>query len=128
LGLVWGLVRGNGQGWASPEVMIALAAGVLLTVAFVAWELRAPAPMVPLSFFRSRAFAASNLACFCFTGTIYTGLFFMAQFLQTGQGYGPLGAGLRLLPWTAVLFVVAPIAGALVNRIGERPLVVGGLF
>jgi MFS family permease len=54
-------------------------------------------------------------------------LFFMAQFLQTVQGYGPLGAGLRLLPWTATLFVVAPIAGAVVNRIGERPLVVVGL-
>src|SRR5204863_9085358 len=71
---------------------------------------------------------AGNLACFCFTGSIYGALFFMAQFLQTAQGYGPLGAGLRLLPWTAVLFVVAPIAGALVNRIGERPLVAGGLF
>jgi EmrB/QacA subfamily drug resistance transporter len=128
LGLVWGLVRANSAGWASLEVVVALTVGALLTLVFVAWELRAPAPMVPLSFFRSRAFAASNLACFCFTGSIYGALFFMAQFLQTAQGYGPLGAGLRLLPWTAVLFVVAPIAGALVNRVGERPLVAGGLF
>jgi MFS family permease len=127
-GIVWGLVRGNGVGWTSAEVVIALAAGVLLTIAFVAWERRAREPMVPLRFFQSPAFAASNVACFLFTGAIYTGLFFIAQFLQTAQGYGPLAAGLRLLPWTAVLFVVAPIAGALVNRVGERPLVVGGLF
>jgi EmrB/QacA subfamily drug resistance transporter len=128
LGVVWGLVRANSAGWASPEVVGALVTGVLLTIVFVAWELRAPAPMVPLRFFRSRAFAASNLACFAFTGAIYSALFFMAQFFQTAQGYSPLGAGLRLLPWTAALFFLAPISGALVNRIGERPLVVGGLF
>jgi MFS family permease len=55
-------------------------------------------------------------------------VFFMAQFLQTAQGYGPLAAGLRLLPWTATLFVVAPIAGALVNRIGARLLIACGLL
>jgi len=125
---VWGLMRGNGAGWDSFEVVAALAAGVMLAAAFVAWELRAGAPMVPMRLFRSRAFSAGNAASFFMFGTLYGALFFMAQFLQTGQGQGPLGAALRLLPWTATLFVVAPIAGALVNRIGERPLIVGGLF
>ena len=90
----------------------------------MAWELRAPAPMLPMRFFRSRAFAAGNAAIFCAVGSLFCAVFFMAQFLQTGLGYGPLGAGLRLLPWTATLFFVAPVAGALVDRFGERPFIV----
>ncbi len=127
LGIVWGLVRGNSAGWGSIEVVAALVAGVVLTVAFVAWERRAREPMVPMRFFRSRAFSASNAANFLLFGSLFGAVFFFAQFLQTAHGHGPLAAGLRLLPWTATLFVVAPIAGALVNRIGERPLMVGGL-
>jgi EmrB/QacA subfamily drug resistance transporter len=126
LGLVWGLVRGNIAGWGSVEVVAALAAGPLLLAAFVAWQLRAPAPMLPMRFFRSRAFSAGNTAIFFAVGSLFCGVFFLAQFMQTGLGYGPLDAGLRLLPWTATLFFVAPIAGALVDRIGERPFMVAG--
>jgi EmrB/QacA subfamily drug resistance transporter len=128
LGIVWGLMRGNGAGWGSLEVVVSLAGGVVLGVAFVAWEARATAPMIPLRLFRSSAFAAGNATAFLYTGAIYGSLFFLPQFLQVVQGYSPLATGLRLLPWTAVLFVVAPIAGGLVNRLGERPLVVVGLL
>jgi EmrB/QacA subfamily drug resistance transporter len=128
LGLVWGLMRGNGAGWSSPEVVVTLGAGLLLAAAFVAWELGACEPMVPMRFFPSRAFASGIAASFFFYASMYGVLFFLPQFLQTAQGHGPLGAGLRLLPWTATLLVVAPIAGALVNRVGERPLVVTGLI
>jgi EmrB/QacA subfamily drug resistance transporter len=128
LGVVWGLMRGNSAGWASSEVVAALAAGFLLAVAFVAWELRACEPMVPMRFFRSRAFSSGIAASFLFYAGMYGVLFFLPQFLQAAQGYGPLGAGLRLLPWTATLFVFAPIAGALVNRTGERPFIVLGLL
>jgi EmrB/QacA subfamily drug resistance transporter len=128
LGLVWGLVRGNSAGWASLEVVAALAAGVLLGAAFVAWGLRARQPMVPMRLFRSRAFAAGNASGFLLFAALLSALFFLAQFLQTAQGHAPLDAGLRLLPWTATLFVVAPVAGALVNRLGERPFIVGGLL
>jgi len=128
LGAVWGLMRGNASGWTSPEVIAAFVAGLLLAGAFVAWELRARAPMVPMRFFGSRAFASGNAACFLYTGSLYGAVFFMAQFLQTAQGHGPLGAGLRLLPWTATLFVVAPLAGVLVNRTGERTFIAGGLI
>ena len=83
--------------------------------------------MVPMRFFRSRAFSSAIAASFLFCASMYGALFFLPQFLQIAQGYGPFGAGLRLLPWTATLFVVAPIAGNLVNRLGERPLVVAGL-
>ena len=128
LGLVWGLVRGNSAGWGSLEVVTTLAAGFLLVIAFVAWELRTREPMLPMKFFRSRAFSAGNAAGFLFFASLYGLAFFLAQFLQTAQGYGPLGAGVRLLPLTVVLFVTAPIAGALVNRVGERTLMVGALL
>ncbi|HYN52801.1 MAG TPA: DHA2 family efflux MFS transporter permease subunit [Thermoleophilaceae bacterium] len=126
-GIVWGLVRGNTAGWDSFEVLGALVAGALLLAAFVAWQLRAHEPMLPLGLFRSRAFSAGNVATFALFASIFVGVFFIAQFLQTGLGYSPLEAGLRLLPWTALLFFVAPLAGGLADRIGERPLLVGGL-
>jgi EmrB/QacA subfamily drug resistance transporter len=128
LTLVWGLLRGNAAGWSSAEVMTTLVTGVLFTAAFVMWELRARAPMVPMRLFRSRAFSAGIAASFLFYAAMYGVLFWLPQFLQTALGYGPLGAGLRLLPWTATLFVTAPIAGAVVNKVGERPLVVIGLL
>jgi EmrB/QacA subfamily drug resistance transporter len=127
LGIVWGLVRGNQAGWASAEVLATLIAGALLVAAFVAWELRAREPMLPMRFFRSRAFAASNAAIFFTLASLFGAVFFYAQLLQTGVGYGPLGTGLRLLPWTGTFMTVAPLAGALTDRIGERPLMVTGL-
>jgi EmrB/QacA subfamily drug resistance transporter len=127
LALVWALLRGNTLGWASLEVTSALGAGALLAALFVMWETRAPAPMVPMRLFRAPAFSASVAASFLFYAAMYGVLFLLPQFLQTTLGFGPLGAGLRLLPWTATLFVTAPVAGAVVNKFGERPLVVTGL-
>jgi predicted MFS family arabinose efflux permease len=83
--------------------------------------------MLPLRLFRSRSFSAGNAATFFMTAALFGAVFFMAQFLQNVSGYGPFGAGLRLLPWTGTLFFVAPIAGSLVGRIGEKPLIAGGL-
>ena len=126
-GVVWGLVRGNQAGWASAEVLASLAAGALLVAAFVAWELRAREPMLPMRMFRDRAFAAGNTAIFFTTAALFTAVFFYAQLLQVALGYGPLKAGLALMPWTATFITIAPGAGALADRIGERPLMVGGL-
>ena len=127
LGIVWGVVRGNAQGWASGEILTALIGGSILTVAFVLWELRARAPMLPMRFFRSRTFAAANAASlFMFFG-MFGSIFLLAQFLQTVQGHGPLDAGLRILPWTAMPIFIAPLAGALSDRIGGRPLMATGL-
>jgi EmrB/QacA subfamily drug resistance transporter len=128
LAIVWGLVRGNSAGWGSLEVTGSLALGALLVAAFAGWQLRARAPMLPLRFFRSRAFSGGNAATFLLFAALFGAVFFFAQFLQTGLGFGPLDAGLRLVPWTATLFFVAPAAGALADRIGERPLIVAGLL
>jgi EmrB/QacA subfamily drug resistance transporter len=127
LGIVWGLVRGNGVGWGSLEVVGALTLGVALMIGFVAWELRAREPMLPMRFFRSRAFSAGNTAIFFTFASLFGCVFLFAQLLQTTLGYGPLDAGLRLMAWTATFISVAPIAGALADRIGERPLLAGGL-
>jgi len=126
-GLVWGLVRGNAAGWGSAEVVGSLAGGLALAVLFVWWELRVADPMLPMRFFRSRAFSAGNASVFFSVASLFGAVFFLSQFLQTGLGHGPLGAGLRLLPWTVTLFFVAPVAGALVDRYGERPFMVAGL-
>ena len=128
LGVVWGIVRGQGAGWTSLEVTGALAAGVALAAAFVAWERRSPAPLLPLSFFRDRSFAAANLASLSMYFGLFGVVFLLAQFLQIVQGYSPLEAGLRTLPWTAMPVVVAPVAGVLSDRIGGRPLMASGLL
>jgi EmrB/QacA subfamily drug resistance transporter len=127
LGLVWALIRANSLGWASPEIIGALAAGAVLAGAFIGWELTTAHPMVPLRLFRSRAYAAGNAACLCVFAVLFGLVFFMAQFLQTGLGYDPLGAGLRLAPGWAALMVIAPFAGRLIGRFGERALIAGGL-
>src|ERR687898_264346 len=127
LGVVYGIVRGNPVGWGSTEVVASIAAGAVLLTAFVAWELRAKAPMLPLRFFRSRQFAATNGVSLAMTFGIFGSIFLLAQFFQTVQGYSPLEAGLRTLPWTGMPMIVAPIAGLLSDRIGSRPPLAGGL-
>ncbi len=127
LGLTWGLVRASNLGWGNTEVVGALAGGVVGLAAFALWELRAREPMLPVQFFRARGFSAGNLTTLLQAGSIFGAAFFMAQFLQTSLHYGPLGTGVRLAPWTATLFVVAPRAGALINRVGERVLLAVGL-
>jgi MFS family permease len=83
--------------------------------------------MVPVRLFRSRPVAAGNAATFTIFALLMAMVFFMAQFLETGLGYGPLGAGVRLLPGWATLALIAPFTGKLIGRLGERPLVAGGL-
>jgi EmrB/QacA subfamily drug resistance transporter len=126
-GLVWGLVNGNADGWGSPGIVGALVAGGLLTAMFVAWELRTRTPMLPMRHFRNRAFAAANGASLLMYFGMFGSIFLLTQFLQTAQGHSPLGAGLRTLPWTAMPMFVAPLAGALSDRIGGRPLMATGL-
>lgn len=119
-------MRAATAGWIEPQALVALAVGLLLTVAFIGFERRTHAPMIPMRLFASRGFAAGNAVGFALYSSMYGVVFFLPQFFAV-QGNDPLGAGLRLLPWTATLFVFAPIGGALTNRVGERTLIATGL-
>jgi EmrB/QacA subfamily drug resistance transporter len=127
LGLTWGLVRANTAGWTSPEVLGALVGGGVLVAAFIAWERRTAHPMVPPALFRTRSFAAANGVSFFMYAGLFGALFFMAQLLQSAMGFSPLQAGIRLLPWTLPPMFIAPLAGALAERYGNRPFMVLGL-
>jgi EmrB/QacA subfamily drug resistance transporter len=127
LGLTWGAVRAGSIGWGSVEVGAALAAGTGLVSAFLVWERRARRPMLPLGLFRSRGFAAANGVSFFMYAGLFGALFMMSQLLQTALGYSPLEAGLRLLPWTLPPMFIAPLAGVLADRYGNRPFMALGL-
>ncbi len=127
LALVWALVNGNERGWASPEILIAIVVAAVMLVGFMAWEARTATPMLPLRFFRSRSFSTANAVSFAMSFGVFGAIFLLAQFFQIVQGYSPLEAGVRTLPWTLMPIFVAPVAGALSDRIGSRALLVAGM-
>jgi EmrB/QacA subfamily drug resistance transporter len=127
LGVVFGIVRGHELGWTSTTIVASLAAGAALLAGFVAWELRTPTPMLPMRFFRSRAFTASNGVSLAMYFGVFGSIFLLAQFFQVVEHMSPLQAGLRTLPWTGMPMLVAPLAGLLSDRIGSRPLMAAGL-
>jgi EmrB/QacA subfamily drug resistance transporter len=127
LGVVYGVVHASSAGWTAATVIGPLAIGAVLIAAFLAWELRAAEPMLPMSFFRNRAFAATNGVSLAMYFGTFGSVFLLAQFFQVAQHYSALQAGLRILPWTMMPMLIAPIAGLLSDRIGGRPLMTAGL-
>jgi hypothetical protein len=127
LGVVYGIQHAAAEGWTSGTVLGTLIAGAILVAAFLAWETRTPEPMLPLRFFGSRGFAATQGVGFAMNFGVFGSIFLLAQFFQVVQHYSPLEAGLRTLPWTAMPMLVAPIAGILSDKIGPRPLMATGL-
>ena len=127
LGVVFGLVRGEADGWTSPTILASLTVGALLIGAFIGWERRAEQPMLPLHLFRDRGFTAVNLSGLLMFAGIFGSIFLLTQYLQNVLGYSPLDAGLRMLPWTAMPVLIAPLAGMFSDRIGGRPILITGL-
>ncbi|WP_405670954.1 DHA2 family efflux MFS transporter permease subunit [Streptomyces sp. NBC_01530] len=127
-GIVYGLVRGPADGWTSSLVLTGLFAGTALLVGFVGYGIRAKNPMLPMRLFRSRAFAGINAASLLMFLGMFGSIFLLSQFMQAVLGYSPTEAGLRMLPWTGMPMLVAPVAGILSDRIGGRPVVATGLF
>jgi EmrB/QacA subfamily drug resistance transporter len=127
IGITWGLIRANAAGWGSPEVLGSLAAGAALAAAFLRWERHSDSPMIPVGLFRERTFASANaVSLFTYAG-LFGALFLMSQFFQSCLGYSPIEAGVRLLPWSMPPMFIAPIAGALADRYGNRPFMALGL-
>ena len=127
-GIVYGLVRAPVVGWTDSLVLTGLFAGTALLVAFVRHGIRNEHSMLPMRLFRSRAFAGINAASLLMFLGMFGSIFLLSQFLQGVLGYSPTEAGLRMLPWTGMPMLVAPIAGILSDRIGGRPVVAAGLF
>lgn len=127
LGLTWGLVRAATVGWADPEVLTTITIGAVIGAAFLAWERHTPHPMIPAGLFRTRGFSAVNGVSFLMNAALFGALFLMSQLLQTAFGYSPLETGVRLLPWTLPPMFIAPLAGALADRYGNRPFMALGL-
>ena len=127
-GLIYGLIRANGEGgWSDSQVVVSLVAGAVLVVAFVLWERRTRAPMLPMSMFRNRAFSAVNAGGMLMSVGMFGVVFLITQFMQTIQGMSPTEAGVKMLAWTAMPLLVAPFAGIMSDRIGGRPVVAFGL-
>ncbi|MFF5254878.1 MFS transporter [Streptomyces leeuwenhoekii] len=127
-GIVYGLIRGPVDGWTGAPVLTALFAGAALLAAFVLHGSRARAPMLPMRLFRSRAFSGINAASLLMFLGMFGSIFLLSQYMQGVLGYSPTEAGLRMLPWTGMPMLVAPIAGFLADRVGGRPVVATGLF
>jgi EmrB/QacA subfamily drug resistance transporter len=126
-GIVYGLIRSQSLGWSSTEVLVALTAGVLLTIVFIIHERRTEAPMLPMSFFAQRGFAVTNAVSLAMYFGMFGSIFFLSQFLQNVLGNTPLQAGVKLLVWTGATMLVSPLAGFFSERFGSRLFMAAGL-
>src|SRR5262249_36361972 len=125
--LVFALIRGNPDGWSSGKVVAALVAGGVLLVLFVVIERLRREPMLDLGLFRRPAFLGASLGAIALSASLYSMLLYITLYLQNVLGYSPFQAGLRFLPATLMVLVVAPIAGPLSARVPIRLLLGVGL-
>ncbi len=125
--LIFGVLRGNGEGWSSPEIVASLAGGAALLAAFAAIELRSRSPLLDLRLFRVPAFTGASIASFAVAASVFSMLLYVVLYLQNVLGHSPLEAGLRLLPITAMAFVFSPLAARLSERVPLRALIGVGL-
>lgn len=126
--LVWATVRAAEEGWTDGTVLGGFTAAAALLLLFVLRERVAPHPLLPLAFYRSRAFTLTNVVSLAMNFGVFGAIFLLAQYLQFAQGYTALGAGERTLAWTLMPMVVAPLAGVFTDRIGGGRLMAAGLF
>jgi len=126
--VVFAIIEGGEEGWGSPRIVAAFAAGALALTALVGWERRHPAPLIDVGLFRSRRFVAANAGGVAVFFALIGAVVYLSIFLQQVQGRTPAQAGLCLLPMGAALALVAPLAGRLVGRAGARVPMVGGLL
>jgi EmrB/QacA subfamily drug resistance transporter len=126
-GVIFGLIRAQTLGWTALEVVVSLSAGVVLLIAFVVQELRTEEPMLPMAFFKKRAFSVTNVVSLSMYFGMFGSIFFMSQYLQNVLGNSALEAGVKMLVWTGSTMVVAPLAGYFSEKLGARFFMVAGL-
>jgi EmrB/QacA subfamily drug resistance transporter len=125
--IVYGFIRAAADGWGNSVTVLAFAAGLLLVAAFVRIELRAEQPITPLRLFASRTRSGAYAARILAVGGMFSMFFFLTQFLQGVRGYSPLEAGIAFLPMTLVIFALVRVVPRVAARVGDMPLLVGGL-
>src|SRR3954462_9528666 len=125
--LIYGLIRGNPEGWSSGLIVGCFASAAVLFIAFVLIELRSDHPMLDLTLFRKPAFDGASIAAFALSASMFSMFLYLTLYIQNILGYTPLESGLRFLPITLLSFVVAPISGKLAERVGIRWFMGGGL-
>jgi EmrB/QacA subfamily drug resistance transporter len=127
--LIWGLIKGPDYGWGSAQTLAFLGAAVLLGLLFVIREHCAAQPLLPLRLFRSASLSAGVVLVILLMFALFGAMFFMTFYLENVHGLDPIGAGVHLLPMTAMLIVGSPLAGAAISRLGPRlPIVTGMLL
>jgi EmrB/QacA subfamily drug resistance transporter len=125
--LIFGLIRGNPEGWGSPPILACLIGAAALLAAFIAIEARSRYPMLDLTLFRKPAFNGVSAVAFGLSGGMFAMFLYLTIYMQGVLGFSPLEAGLRFLPLTVLSFIASPIAGALSHRIPIRVLLGVGL-
>jgi EmrB/QacA subfamily drug resistance transporter len=125
--LVLALIEGNAWGWGSPEIVALLVTAVVGLVGFALIERRVREPMVDFALFRARTFLGANAVAFIVSFAMLAVFFFTALYMQNILGYSAIEAGVRFLPSTLMIVLIAPFAGRLADRIGPRPPMVAGL-
>jgi EmrB/QacA subfamily drug resistance transporter len=125
--LIFGLIRGNPEGWGSGLILACLGGAVALLAAFIAIESRSAHPMLDLTLFRKPAFNGVSAVAFGLSAGMFAMFLYLTLYIQGVLGFSPLEAGLRFLPLTVLSFIASPIAGALSHRIPIRVLLGVGL-
>jgi EmrB/QacA subfamily drug resistance transporter len=125
--LIWGLIKGSAYGWGSARTLAFLGGAVLVGLLFVVREHRARRPLLPLRLFRSVSLSAGTALVVLLMFALFGAMFFMTFYLENVHGLDPVGAGVRLLPMTAMLIVGAPLAGSVITKVGPRIPIVAGM-
>jgi EmrB/QacA subfamily drug resistance transporter len=127
-GLIFGLERGNSEGWGAPIVYGSMALGGLLLILFYTWERNRKSPFIRFDLFRRKEYTFLVFAGFWMFAGVFGAIFLLTLFLQQAQGYSPLGAGIREMAWTTMTMITAPLAGIAISRLGNKTVLLTGLF
>ncbi|MCU1398156.1 MAG: drug resistance transporter [Acidimicrobiales bacterium] len=126
--VLWAIIEGPSKGWTNGTVLAGLGLGIGFLAGFVLWELRSSHPMLDVRFFNNRRFTAANIAITLVFFAMFGQAFLATQYLQTVLGFSPLESGVRMLPMAVLMASLAPVAPRLVERIGTKLVVGGGLI
>jgi predicted MFS family arabinose efflux permease len=126
--LVWGIIKAPTWGWGDSTTLVFLIGAVVSMAIFAWWQTKAKEPLIPLSLFRSVSLSAGTMLMILMAFAMFGGLFFVTFYLQNVHGMTPVQAGVHLLPMTGMMIVGAPVAGALIGKLGPRIPIVGGML